>query len=164
MKVHTYEKAFLAVGATVLVACAAALVYATTAHGIHLPGASGRIDPAKVTTTPPFDNPGVFRRGPNAYEVVVIGRAWSFQPAEINVPAGAEITFTATTTDVLHGFNVEGTRLNMMLIPGQISRNTYTFKEPGEYLLICHEFCGLGHHMMYGKVIVHPAGTQLDED
>ncbi|MCI0436564.1 MAG: hypothetical protein L0271_23445 [Gemmatimonadetes bacterium] len=73
---------------------------------------------------------------------------------EIRVPAGAEITFVSTTTDVLHGFNVEGTRLNMMLIPGQISRNTYTFNQPGEHLLICHEYCGLGHHMMAGRVIV----------
>lgn len=161
MKVHTYEKAFLTVGFIVLVACAVALVYATFVHGIHLPGHVGRIDPAQVMQTPPFEQPGVYQRGPNAYEAVVIGRAWSFQPAEIHVPAGADITFTATTTDVIHGFNVEGTRVNMMLVPGQISRLSYRFARPGEHLLICHEFCGLGHHMMYGKVIVHPAGTEV---
>ena len=66
----------------------------------------------------------------------------------------AEITFTATSADVLHGFHVEGTRLNMMLIPGQVSRNTYTFQQPGEYVIICHEYCGLGHHTMFGKVVV----------
>jgi len=163
MKVHTYEKAFLAVGIVVLVACMIALVYASLVHGIHLPGSSGRIHPAEVTNTPPFDKPGVYQRGPNGYEAIMIGRAWNFQPAEIHVPAGADITFTATTVDVLHGFNIEGTRLNMMLIPGQISRNQYRFKEPGEHLLICHEYCGLGHHLMYGKVIVHPAGTPLPE-
>jgi cytochrome c oxidase subunit II len=161
MKVHTYEKAFLIVGALVLTACAAALVYATVVHGIHLPGVSGQVHPAQLATTPPFDRPGVHQRGPDAYEVVVIGRAWSFQPAEVRVPAGAEITFTATTPDVIHGFNIEGTRLNMMLIPGQISQNTYTFDEPGEYLIICHEYCGLGHHLMYGTVIVEPAGAQV---
>lgn len=161
MKVHRYEKSFLAVGILVLIACAIALAYATFGRGIHLPGHVAKIDPAKVTQTPPFDRPGVHRRGPNEYEVVVIGRAWSFQPAEIHVPAGADITFTATTADALHGFNVEGTRVNMMLVPGQISRLSYRFEEPGEHLLICHEFCGLGHHMMYGKVVVHPAGTDI---
>lgn len=161
MKIHTWEKAFLTVGVIVLIACAGALVYASVVHGIHLPGDSGRINPAQVTTTPPFDQPGVHRREDGSYEVVVIGRAWSFTPQEIHVPAGAEITFTATATDVLHGFNIEGTRLNMMLIPGQISRNRYTFAEPGEHLLICHEYCGLGHHFMYGRVIVHPAGTDV---
>lgn len=166
MKIHTYEKAFLGVGIVVLVACAAALVYATAVHGLHLPGVSGRVDPAAVPTTPPFDRPGVYARvseggGEPAYEVVVVARAWAFQPAEIRVPAGVELTFTATTVDVLHGFNIEGTRLNMMLIPGQISRNSYRFDEPGEYLLICHEYCGLGHHMMYGRIIVEPAGTEV---
>jgi cytochrome c oxidase subunit 2 len=167
MKIHTYEKAFLGVGVVVLVACAAALVYATAVHGLHLPGDSGRVDPATVPTTPPFDRPGVYAEESDdddderAYEVVVVARAWAFQPAEIRVPAGAEITFTATTVDVLHGFNIEGTRLNMMLIPGQISRNSYRFDEPGEHLLICHEYCGLGHHMMYGRIVVEPAGTEV---
>lgn len=161
MKIHVYEKAFLAVGLGVLIACVVALVYASLAHGVHLPGATGRVDPATVLTTPPFDRPGVYQRGPEAYEVVMIGRVWSFQPAEVRVPAGVEVTFTATTVDVLHGFNIEGTRLNMMLIPGQISRNEYRFQEPGEYLLICHEYCGLGHHMMYGRIIVEPPGAEV---
>ncbi|MBR9988888.1 MAG: cytochrome c oxidase subunit II [Gemmatimonadetes bacterium] len=154
MKIHSWENAFLAAGATVLLACGAVLIYTTVVIGIHLPGDHGRIDPAQVTTTPPFDAPGVRQLADGRYEAVVIGRAWSFEPAEIRVPAGVEVVFTATTTDVIHGLNVEGTRLNMMLIPGQISQNSYTFKEPGEYLLICHEYCGLGHHMMAGRVIV----------
>lgn len=154
MKVHTYEKAFLGAGAGLLAVCAAALVYATVAHGFHLPAPEGRILPQEVYTTPPFDEPGVRQTGPDQYLVVVVGSAWSFRPAEIRVPAGAEITFLSTATDVLHGFHVEGTRVNMMLIPGQISRLVHTFREPGEHLLICHEFCGIGHHLMAGKVIV----------
>ena len=157
MKIHTWEKGFLAAGALVLVGCAGALVYATLGAGIHLPTDHGRIDPAQVTTTAPFDRPGVHARPDGTYEAVVIGRAWSFEPAEIRVPAGVEILFTATATDVIHGFNIEGTRLNMMLIPGQVSRNTYTFDEPGEYLLICHEYCGLGHHTMAGRIVVESA-------
>jgi cytochrome c oxidase subunit 2 len=38
-----------------------------------------------------------------------------------------------------------------------VSRYSYRFKKPGEHLLICHEYCGLGHHAMYGRVIVEPA-------
>jgi cytochrome c oxidase subunit 2 len=154
MRVHMYEKAFLAVGALLLVACLAALLYASTARGIHLPGHAGRIDPQAVAETPPFDDPGVHQTGPNSYDAVIIGRAWQFVPAEIRVPVGAEITFISTSVDILHGIHVAGTRVNVMLIPGQISRVTYTFRAAGEYLLICHEFCGLGHHTMGGKVIV----------
>lgn len=154
MKIHTFEKAFLGVSIVVLAAFFIALVGASAIHGITLPGRVGQIDPQQVRTTPPFDNPGVREIGPNRYEVVVIGQAWSFVPSEIRIPAGAEITFIATTPDVLHGFHIEKTKVNLMLIPGQVSRATHTFREPGEYVVICHEYCGLGHHTMYGKVIV----------
>lgn len=154
MKVHTYEKAFLWAGAVVLIAFMGALLYASAAMGINLPGAEERVDPATVTSMPPFDQPGVRQVGEGRYEVVLIGRAWQFTPAEIRVPAGSEVTIIATSTDVIHGIHVEGTRINMMLVPGQIARNTYTFQEPGEHLLVCHEFCGAGHHFMFGRVIV----------
>jgi cytochrome c oxidase subunit 2 len=154
MKIHTWEKGFLAAGLVVLIGCMGALVYASFGRHIHLPGAAGQIDPRNLTTTPPFDQPGLREVAPGQYEAVIIARVWSFEPPELRVPVGAEITFIATSADVLHGFNVEGTRLNMMLIPGQISRNRYTFEEPGEHLLICHEYCGIGHHTMAGRIIV----------
>lgn len=159
MKAHTYEKGMLAVGIAVLLACGAALIYASVGMGIHLPGRAGTIVPQQVYRTPPFDQPGVRQTGPNQYEVVMIAQTWAYLPAEVRVPQGAEVTFTATTADIIHGLNVEGTRLNMMLIPGQISRNTYTFREPGEFLIICHEYCGAGHHLMAGRVIVEPANV-----
>ncbi len=154
MKVHTYERAFMRLGGVLLLLCMAALVYATVGMGIHLPGRAGEIMPSKVFSTPPFDNPGVHQTGPNQYDVVIIGQAWRFHPQEIRVPVGAELNFIATTFDVIHGLHIEGTRVNIMLIPGQISRLTYRFRKPGEYLIICHEYCGAGHHNMYGKIIV----------
>lgn len=154
MRVHQYEKAFLGVSIVLLIACAIALVYSTVVMGIHLPGSHGRVDPALLTQTPPFDQPGIREVAPGEYEVVMIGRAWSFEPNEIRVPAGSKVTILASSTDVIHGIQVTNTRINVMLIPGQISRVEYTFREPGEHLLICHEFCGLGHHTMGGRVIV----------
>jgi cytochrome c oxidase subunit II len=151
-KVIIFEKAFLTVGLVLLVLCLVALFYTSIAMGIALPGRAGTIDPAAVRQTPPFDNPGVRQVGPNRYEVVIVGFAWGFEPRTIRVPVGAELDFISTSTDVLHGIHIEGTRLNMMLIPGQISRNTYTFREPGEHLMLCHEFCGLAHHAMFGRV------------
>jgi cytochrome c oxidase subunit II len=64
MKVHQYEKAFLGVSIVLLIACALALVYSTVVMGIHLPGNHGRVDPARLTQTPPFDQPGVREVGP----------------------------------------------------------------------------------------------------
>jgi cytochrome c oxidase subunit 2 len=41
-----------------------------------------------------------------------------------------------------------------MIVPGEVTHVTYTFSRPGEYLVLCHEYCGLGHQQMYTKVIV----------
>ena len=154
MKVHIYEKAVLTVGAGLLIGCLGALAFATWRYEIHLPGHAASIDPQRAAQTPPFNAPGVREVGPGRYEVVVLGQAWSFNPPEIRIPAGSEVTFIATTTDVLHGFHIDGTRVNVMLIPGQVSQVTHTFEEAGEHLLVCHEYCGAGHHFMHGRVIV----------
>jgi len=154
MKVHSYERSFLSVGALGLLACIAALIYATFGMGMHLPDRVAKVEPKTIRTTAPFDHPGVFKRGPNEYEAVVLAQIWMFTPQEIRVPAGSHVTFTVTSADVIHGFDIVGTRINMMAIPGQITRNSYTFREPGEHLLICHEYCGVAHHTMFAKVIV----------
>lgn len=152
--VETLEKAFLYVSGAMLVAFLGALGYASVAMGINLPGRAGEIHPAEVRTTSPFDAPGVRQTGPGTYEAVVLGQAWAFAPQEMRFPVGAEVTFRATSVDVVHGFQIEGTRVNAMLLPGQITEVTYTFEEAGEHLLICHEYCGLGHHLMFGRIIV----------
>jgi cytochrome c oxidase subunit 2 len=154
MHTERIEKVFLALTGAMLAVFLSALFYASFALGMHLPDRAGEINPREVRQTPPFDEPGVREVAPGRYEVVALGSAWAFQPREIRVPAGAEVTFIATATDVIHGFHVEGTKVNFMMIPGQITRVTSTFREPGEHLVICHEYCGAGHHLMVAKVIV----------
>ena len=154
MDVVRYERIFLSLGAALLVIFLAALGYAAVGMGMHLPGHAGNVDPKTVRQTPPFDSPGVTQVSPGRYEVVLLGQAWAYTPNEIRVPAGAEVRFRATSADVVHGMMIEGTRFNVMLIPGEITELVYRFETPGEHLMICHEYCGRGHHLMFGKVIV----------
>jgi cytochrome c oxidase subunit 2 len=77
-----------------------------------------------------------------------------FRPEVIRVPAGRPVTFRITSPDVLHGFQIVGTNVNLTVAPGYISEVTTRFARPGEYLVVCNEFCGLSHHLMQGKVIV----------
>jgi cytochrome c oxidase subunit 2 len=60
----------------------------------------------------------------------------------------------ATTKDVIHGFEMAGTNINMMLEPGYVSEYTTTFDKAGEYLVVCNEYCGAGHHLMSAKIEV----------
>ena len=58
------------------------------------------------------------------------------------------------SADVVHGFMVSGTNANAMLVPGYVTQFTTVFPRAGDYLVVCHEFCGNGHHAMFGRIIV----------
>jgi cytochrome c oxidase subunit 2 len=63
-----------------------------------------------------------------------------------------------TSTDVVHGFEVVGTNINTMAVPGQVATITVEFDDPGQYGLVCNEYCGSGHHTMEGSLEVVPPG------
>lgn len=128
--------------------------YQTFALGMGPPSGIERIDPQNVSNTAPFDKPGVYQVGENEYEVVMTLQVFSFTPGNIEIPAGAKVTFIMTSKDVVHGFQVAGTNLNAMVMPGYVQKITKTFKEPGEYLVLCNEYCGAGHQVMATKIFV----------
>ena len=90
-------------------------------------------------------------------EIQMVASMFTFTPNEVHVPAGRPIRFRLTSVDVTHGFLISGTNANAMLVPGYITQFTTVFSPPGDYLLVCHEFCGNGHHAMFGRIIVEEA-------
>lgn len=154
MRVEPYEKVWIVLSIVMLLGFLGAISVSVFVHGIALPGVNRRIDPRTVLQEPLFATPGIRETGPREYEVYLLSMIWSFVPNEIRVPAGARVTFHATSRDVTHGIAIRGTNLNLMLLPGLVATGTVTFDKPGEYLFICHEYCGLAHQTMAGKVIV----------
>jgi cytochrome c oxidase subunit II len=86
--------------------------------------------------------------------VRAIGQQYSFTPQCVVVPSDTPITFRATSADVVHGLLIEGTNINTMLVPGYVSVLPIRFKAPGDHVMPCQEFCGIGHQGMWGKVKV----------
>jgi plastocyanin len=86
--------------------------------------------------------------------IVPESQLFSFDPSSIEVPAGSRVTFYVTSPDVVHGFFIPDTAVNMMVVPGWVSDESHTFNKPGTYLLLCNEYCGAGHHFMYGSIVV----------
>ena len=154
MRIERYEKIFMALTLVVLLAALAAIGVGVFAAEVHLPAPAGRVDPRQIRQTAPFDQPGVRKVAPGEYEAVIIARAWAFEPNEIRVPRGSTVRFRVASADVIHGFLVENTNINVMVIPGQVAEVAARFDRPGEYVFLCHEYCGFGHHQMFGKVIV----------
>lgn len=86
--------------------------------------------------------------------VRAIGQQYSFTPQCVLVPADTAVTFRTTSADVVHGFLIEATNINAMLVPGYVSVLPTRFKAPREHVMPCQEFCGIGHQGMWGKVKV----------
>ena len=61
---------------------------------------------------------------------------------------------------MVHGFLIDGTNVNTMLVPGYVSTISTRFDQPGEHHMPCHEFCGIGHEGMWGKIrVIDKAGV-----
>ena len=86
--------------------------------------------------------------------VRVVAQQYSFTPQCILVPADAAITLRATSADTLHGFMIARTDVNMMLVPGYVATGSVRFSRPTERAVPCHEFCGVGHQGMWGRIKV----------
>ncbi|WP_102347840.1 cytochrome c oxidase subunit II [Bacillus sp. Marseille-P3661] len=154
MKMHLDEKIWLTISFGMIMMFMIITGYQAYALEMGPPGGMETIDPQKVDETAPFDEPGIKQIGENEYEVVMTLQLFSFTPMNIEVPAGATVHFTMTSKDVTHGFQVAGTNLNAMVLPGHVTKITQKFEEPGEYLVLCNEYCGAGHQVMSTTITV----------
>ncbi|WP_209121082.1 cytochrome c oxidase subunit II [Alkalihalobacillus sp. BA299] len=148
MKMHFDEKIWLTISFGIIMGFMLITGYQAFALNMGPPSHSETIDPQKVDQTAPFDEPGIKQIGENEYEVVMTLQLFNFTPMEIEVPAGATVHFTLTSKDVIHGFQVVNTNINAMVMPGHIQKISQTFDQPGEFLVICNEYCGAGHQVM----------------
>ena len=154
MRIDIYERFFAGLAIATLVIFFAAMVVSAFGSSVVLTNPAERVDPTLLDSTPPFNAPGLRQLAPGRYEAIMIASAWQFTPSELRVPAGAEVTFRITSRDVIHGMQLTEIPFNVMLIPGEITVGTVRFREAGEHLLICHEYCGTGHQAMVARVIV----------
>jgi len=119
------------------------------------------VDPSRLHLAGEFieSNLGTAVQPDGSVLVRAIGQQYSFTPQCIVVPADTKVTFRATSADVVHGFLIEGTTVNTMLVPGYVSTIETRFAQPGERHMPCHEFCGVGHEGMWGNVKVVDQAT-----
>jgi cytochrome c oxidase subunit II len=154
MQIHRYERWWLTFGIAMLVVFLGLIAFASFADDINPPTGLKQVDPTKVSQTPPFDKPGLRKLSDGSYEAYYVSEVFAFKPGVLTIPVGSKVTFYVTSGDVVHGFFIPETDINMMVVPGWVNEQAHTFSQPGEYLLICHEYCGIGHQNMFGKIEV----------
>ena len=88
--------------------------------------------------------------------VRLIALQYDFVPRCLVVPAQVPVRFRLTSDDVIHGFLLPNTNINTMVVPGFVAEVRTRFSRTGDYLMPCHEYCGLGHQAMWAQVRVVP--------
>jgi cytochrome c oxidase subunit 2 len=102
----------------------------------------------------------------NAYDIRVTGRQWKwnfqypngFVADELHVPVDETVRLTMASDDVIHSLFIPAFRVKMDVVPGRYTTTWFRAVAPGEYELLCAEFCGTGHSDMVTKVVVHKTG------
>ncbi len=157
MQVDRYEKFWMVLAFAMIAAFAGAVAFGAWQHAVHPPGGMEVIDPLRVRVDSDFAEPRVEPQADGTIEVVGVTEMFLFRPSVIRVPRDTPVRFRLTSPDVLHGFQVVGTNANVLVVPGYVTEFTMSFPAPGEYLVVCNEYCGLSHHLMQAKLVVEEA-------
>ena len=154
-KINKYEFLWISFFLVMAVGHIILIAYSLALEGPHIAQRVTRAKPAELLESGMFASPGVtYLERPARAEVVGVAQAFAFLPAEIVLEKDVETTFYLTSKDVIHGYQVQGTNINVELIPGEVASLKYSFSQPGEYRLACNQYCGIGHQNMLAKVIV----------
>jgi len=96
---------------------------------------------------------------PPGSHVYLAGMMWSWYPV-LKLKKGAEYTLHLSSLDLNHGFSLHPVNVNFQVVPGYDYGLKIVPKTAGEFKILCNEFCGIGHHLMVGKVIVEEGGAE----
>ena len=97
-----------------------------------------------------------------AMEVKVTARMWSWvfeypggkRSSVLVAPVDTPVKLRMTSVDVLHSLFVPAFRIKMDTVPGMETYAWFKADRPGEYDLLCAEYCGLKHANMITTVKV----------
>ena len=126
------------------------------------PVESYRIDPATFTAevdafiaehqVDEVDGAAIVAPPPGS-DVYLQASRFSWRPV-LQLELGETYRLLVSSTDVQHGLSLQPVNLNYQILPGYLSVIEITPDEVGEFPIICNEYCGLGHHVMTGLVVV----------
>ena len=90
---------------------------------------------------------------PAGADVYLVGLTYQWYPI-LQLEQGKEYMLHLSALDVNHGFSLYPLNVNFAVVPGFDYALRVTPTSSGDFRIICNEFCGVGHHLMLGKVLV----------
>lgn len=86
------------------------------------------------------------------------GQLFRWELDRDTVQAGQLVEFELTSIDVNHGFAIYRDKHTMVAqaqaMPGYVNKLQVRFAEPGDYEVLCLEYCGVAHHGMRAVIKV----------
>ncbi len=92
-------------------------------------------------------------RPPVGADIYLQARLWDWSPI-LELVEGETYRLHISSIDWQHGFSLQPTNINLQIHPGYEMVVTLTPNEAGEFGIVCNEFCGIGHHLMTGRINV----------
>ena len=102
----------------------------------------------------------------NAYEIYVTGQKWNwlfeypngYIDGNLHVPVSTPVKLILTSEDVIHSLFIPAFRVKKDAVPGRYNKTWFEAIQPGEYVVLCAEYCGTSHSDMIATCIVHETG------
>ena len=92
-------------------------------------------------------------RPPPGSDVYLIARLWQWYPI-LELEKDQSYRLHLSSMDWQHGFSLQPVNINLQIVPGYEMVITVAPDQAGEFTVVCNEFCGIGHHLMLGKIYV----------
>jgi cytochrome c oxidase subunit 2 len=96
---------------------------------------------------------------PPGSDVYLTALAFQWTPI-LQLEKDKEYVLHMSSLDVNHGFSLYPMNINFQVVPGYDYGLRVKPTEAGDFRIICNEFCGIGHHIMVGRVIVVDGTTE----
>jgi cytochrome c oxidase subunit 2 len=87
--------------------------------------------------------------------VEVVASKFSFEPSRVEVAEGERVRLVVKSADGVHGVEIKKFKVSKK-IPrgGEPVEIEFVANAPGEYPILCSEYCGKGHEDMKGTLVV----------
>ena len=86
-------------------------------------------------------------------DVYMLARLWEWWPI-LELEKDQSYRLHLSSLDWQHGFSLQPTNINVQVHPNYEMVLTIKPNEAGVFSVVCNEFCGIGHHVMLGRIYV----------
>ena len=110
---------------------------------------------AVLATSNPEARPASRASAAELREIPITATRFAFEPSRVEVMEGETVRLIVSSADGVHGIGIKKFKVSKV-IPrgGKPVVIEFTATAPGEYEIVCSEYCGEGHEKMKGVLVV----------